>query len=108
MPLVRTPSTPEYDEARNMIGIWMRDPRIRLGPVDALRVFVTLEALWQLEPSKARNLDTAIDAFERHRGKIELAASRKFDDRGPEESEEYHGRPVIVLTTYEFSQLPRD
>ena len=91
-----------------MIGVWMRDPALRLGPVKGIRVFVTLEALWQLQPSKARDLVSGLEIFERSRGKIELAASRKHDERGPEHGEEYEGRPVIVLTTYELSQLPRD
>jgi len=105
---MRTPGTPVHDHARNMIGIWMRDRERRLGPVEGVHVFITLEALWQLEPSKSRDLASALEVFEHHRGKIELAASRKFDDRGPEEDQEHLGRPVIVLTTYELSQLPRD
>src|ERR1700752_3832251 len=103
MPLIRTPSEPTYHEARRMLGVWMRVPNV-IGPVEAVRVFVTLDALWDLEPRQVRDVYSALGIFDRHRGKVDLAGSRKFDDRGPEEGEEHEGRPVIVLTSYELSQ----
>jgi hypothetical protein len=90
-----------------MIGIWMRVPDA-IGPIEGIRVFVTLDALWNLDSSAVRDLYSAVDIFDLHHGKVELAASRKLDDRGPEEGEEHEGRPIIVLTSYELSQLPRE
>ena len=78
------------------------------GPVEGVRVFITLEALWGLEPTQVRDVYAALGIFERNLGRIALAASRKFDDRGPEEGEEHEGRPVVALTTYDLWQLPRD
>jgi Protein of unknown function (DUF1488) len=65
----------------------MRDSALRMEPAEGVRVLVTLEALWQLEASKSPDLPSALDIFERHRGTVELAASRKFDDLGVEEGE---------------------
>lgn len=108
MPLLRTPGEPELDAERSMLGFWMRDPAVPIGPVEGVRVFITLEALWTLEPSRPRDVATAFEIFGRHRGKVELAASRRFDDAsgGPVPDELFDGRPVIVITGYELSQLP--
>ena len=85
----------------------MREPGVT-GPVEGVRVYITLEALWGLEPSQVRDVYAALGIFERNLDRIALAASRKFDDRGPEEGEEHEGQPVVVLTTYDLWQLPRD
>jgi hypothetical protein len=107
MPLIVSQVEPTYDEARRMVGTWMREPGVT-GPVNGVRVYITLEALWGLEPSQTPDVvASALGIFERHVGTIALAASRKFDDRGPEEGEEHKGRPIIVLTTYDLWQLPR-
>jgi hypothetical protein len=107
MPLVLDAIAPDYDESRNMIGVWMRVPGA-IGSVRGVRVFVTLDALWTQEPGSVGDLASALEIFERHSGKIELAASRKFDYQGPEAGEQHEGRPVIVVTTYELWGLPRD
>jgi hypothetical protein len=107
MPLVISSAKPTYEEPRRMVGMWMRVPGV-IGSVNAVRVFITLEALWSLEQSQVRDVYAALATFERNLGRIALAASRKFDDRGPEEGEKYEGQPIVVLTTYELWQLPRD
>ena len=107
MPLLRTPGEPELDEARNMLGFWMREAGA-FGPVEGIRVFVSLEALWTLEPEKERSLSSALDIFARRRGKVELAASNRYDDpAGRPEAEELHeGRPTVVVTTYDLRAVP--
>ena len=98
---------PAFHEARRMVGLWMHDPGV-VGPLRGVRVFVTLEALWTLDPLSVRSVPAALEICEEQKGKIHLAASRKFDNFGPEQSEAHEGRPVIILTTYELDQLPRD
>jgi len=107
MPLVISSIDPTYDDSRRMVGVWMRAPGA-IGLVNGIRVFITLEALCVLEPSQVRDVNVALGIFEGNLSRIVLAASRKFDDRGPEEGEEYEGRPVIALTTYDLWQLPRE
>src|SRR5690349_5408320 len=90
-----------------MVGLWMRDPDV-VDPLQGVRVFVTLEALWTLDPLSVRDVPAALEIYEEQRGKIHLAASRKFDYSGPEQGEAHESRPVIILTTYDLDQLPRD
>jgi hypothetical protein len=99
MPLLHTPGEPELDEVRNMLGFWMREPRT--GPIQGVRVFVTLGALMC-------DAISAIEIFKQRRAMIELAASRRFDDPigRPEEAEQYEGRPVVVVTTDDLANLP--
>lgn len=108
MPLLSTPGDPELDEARNMLGFWMREAGA-FGPVEGVRVFVTLGALWGIERDNAHDVETALAIFSRHRGKIEAAASRRFDDPSgrPEEKELHDGRPVVVVTTDDLANMPR-
>jgi hypothetical protein len=107
MPLAPSEIAPNFDDARKMVGLWMRDPDI-IGPLQGVRVFATLDALWTLDPLSVRDVPAALEICEEQRGKIHLAASRKFDYSGPEEGEAHEGRPVIILTTYDLDQLPRD
>src|ERR1041385_3204429 len=106
MPLAPSNIAPIFDEVRTMVGLWMRDPDI-VGPVQGVRVFVTLDALWNLDPLSLRDVPAALVICEEQKGRIQIAAGRKYDYSGPEEGEEHEGRPVIVLTSYDFNQLPR-
>ena len=54
MPLVISSVEPTYDDARRMVGVWIRAPGA-IGLVNGIRVFITLEALWVLEPSQVRD-----------------------------------------------------
>jgi len=107
MPLFASNIEPVFDEARKMVGLWMRDPD-GVGSLHGVRVLVTLEALWTLDPMSLRSVPAALEICEEQSSRIHLAASRKFDDAagGPVEGMEYEGRPVIVLTTYDLDQLP--
>lgn len=98
---------PTFDESRGMLGAWARVPDV-VGPVEGVRVFVTLDALWTMEPSAVRDLSSALAIFGKRKGRVQLAASMKFDHSGPEEDDRHDGRPVIVLTTYDFDMLPSD
>jgi hypothetical protein len=48
-----------YDESRRAIGLWMRD-----SDNQPVRIFVTCEGLWQLDPSQVRDLHTAFKFFD--------------------------------------------
>ena len=78
------------------IGFWM----IVKGatPIKPVRVFVSYEALAQLDPFDIRDLASAFEHFERFRARIEAAASDKFDRHGPD-ADKYEGMPTIRLTT---------
>ena len=55
MPLLASNITPGFDEARKMIGLWTRYPGV-VGLLKGVRVFVTLEALWTLDPLSVRDV----------------------------------------------------
>jgi hypothetical protein len=78
------------------IGFWM----IVKGsiPIQPVRVFVSYEALAQLDPFDIRDFAAAFDHFDRFRARVEAAASDKFDRDGPD-AEKYEGMPTIRLTT---------
>ncbi|RXH28933.1 hypothetical protein XH99_14070 [Bradyrhizobium nanningense] len=62
------------------IGFWMIVKGAR--PIRPVRVFVSYEALAQLDPFDIRDLASAFEHFERFRARIEAAASDKFDRDG--------------------------
>ncbi len=68
------------------------------SPVQPVRVFVSYEALAQLDPSNVHDLAAAFEHFDRFRNRIESAASDKFDRAGPD-PEKYEGMPTILLPT---------
>ena len=78
------------------IGFWMTVKGAT--PVKPVRVFISYEALAQLDPFDIRDLASAFEHFERFRARIETAASDKFDRHGPD-AEKYEGMPTIRLTT---------
>jgi hypothetical protein len=78
------------------IGFWMTVKGA--VPVRPVRVFVSYEALADLDPSKIRNLSAAFEHFERFRTRIEAAASAKFDLDGPD-AEKYEGVPTVRVNT---------
>ena len=110
MPLLRTLGDAELDEARSMLGFWMRDPKVAIGPVEAVRVFVSLDALWQMSSSAARDVYSAVEIFDVQRGRIELAASRRYDNPTgrPEEGERHGGKPIVVITSDDLASIPRE
>jgi hypothetical protein len=82
------------------IGFWMAVEGA--GPITPIRVFVTYEALAQLDPSQLRDAHGAFETFDKHRSQIEAAASRKFDADEPD-GDTYDGQPIVTLR---FDDLP--
>jgi hypothetical protein len=73
------------------IGFWMTVKGA--VPVRPVRVFVSHEALADLDPSNIRDLAAAFEHFDRFRSRVEAAASDKFDRDGPD-AEKYEGMPT--------------
>jgi Protein of unknown function (DUF1488) len=80
-----------FDEDRKAIGFWMRD-----NDNQGVRIFVTCEGLWQLDPSQVRDLPTAFKQFDALRSHIEQVASDRHA-RGEPFDGEHEGRPVMIL-----------
>jgi hypothetical protein len=78
------------------IGFWMTVKGA--NPIQPVRVFVSYEALAQLDPYDIRDFAAAFEHFNRFRTRIEAAASEKFDRAGFD-GEKYEGVPTIRLTT---------
>jgi hypothetical protein len=78
------------------IGFWMTVKGAI--PVQPVRVFVSYEALAQLDPLDIRDFAAAFQHFDRFRTRIETAASEKFDREGPD-PEKYEGMPTVRLTS---------
>ena len=70
-------------------------------PVQPVYVFVSYEALADLDPTNVRDLPAAFEHFDRYRSRIEAAASDKFDRDGPD-AEKYAGMPTVRLTSMDL------
>jgi Protein of unknown function (DUF1488) len=77
------------------IGFWMSVKGSH--PIQPVRVFVSFEALAELEPTDIRDLAAVFDHFDKFRARIESAASEKFDRDGPD-AEKYEGVQTVRLT----------
>ena len=66
--------------------------------IQVVRVFVSYEALADLDPANVRDLPAAFEHFDKFRARIEAAASDKFDRDGPG-AEKYARLPTIRLTS---------
>jgi hypothetical protein len=77
------------------VGFWMTVKGAI--PIQPVRVFVSYEALAQLDPFDIRDLAAAFEHFDRFRARIEAAAGDKFDRDGPD-AEKYEGMLTIRLT----------
>jgi hypothetical protein len=95
MPLTATDVRRSVDDNRKAIGVWMRDEG--QTPV---RVFVTYEALWQSEPSKPRDVFSAIDIFDAGQKRFEELASERYDANVPDEGT-HENQPFIVLRAHD-------
>jgi hypothetical protein len=80
-----------FDEDHKAIGFWMRD-----SDNLPVRIFVTYEGLWQLDPSQVRDLDTAFKRFAALRSHIEKAASNLHAKGDPYDGE-HEGWPMMIL-----------
>jgi hypothetical protein len=65
-------------------------------PIQPVRVLISYKALSQLDPTNVRDLQGALEIFDRFRSRVESAASRKFDRYGFD-PENYEGVPAIRL-----------
>ena len=68
------------------------------SPIRVVRVFVSYEALADLDPANVRDLPAALEHFDRFRARIEAEASDKFGRDGPG-AEKYARMPTIRLTS---------
>jgi hypothetical protein len=95
MPLISDrKSEPLSHSNSRSIGCWMSvEGRTPTQPV---RVLISYEALSQLDPTNVRDLQGALEIFDRFRSRVESAASRKFDRYGFD-PENYEGVPAIRL-----------
>jgi hypothetical protein len=89
--LTPTDLKPSYDEARSAIGFWMRD-----NDHQPVRICVTCEGLWSLDPHQVRDLDTAFKLFDGLRNHFEEVASLKFANAVPFDGE-HEGQPLMIL-----------
>jgi Protein of unknown function (DUF1488) len=91
MPLIATsrPLTP----VKLGVGCWMAVPET--APAELIWVVATRETLQQLDPSELP--DNHVAVFEKHRAKIEDAASAKFDSEGLDPEDGYEGRRVLMV-----------
>jgi hypothetical protein len=78
------------------VGFWMTVKGV--NPVRPVRVFISYEALADLDPADNRDPAAAFDHFDRFRARIEAAASDKFDRVGSD-AEKYEGMPTVRLIT---------
>ena len=78
------------------IGFWMTVKGA--SRIQVVRVFVSYEALADLDPANVRDLPAAFEHFDKFRARIEAAASDKFDRDGPG-AEKYARLPTIRLTS---------
>jgi Protein of unknown function (DUF1488) len=101
MPLTRTSDHGEPDESRRAIAFWMavEDP----AQDERIRVFVTFEALRELDPSNVPDLFGAMEVFANYRLLIEEVASDKYDSEGEAADEdELEGRFVLFVRAEDF------
>jgi hypothetical protein len=70
------------------------------GDDKPIRVFVSYEALRQLDPSSPPDLFAAMEIFDKHRAVIEKAASNKFDANGADE--QYEGQAALKVVSMDL------
>jgi hypothetical protein len=67
-------------------------------PVRPVRVYVSYEALADIDPDQVRDLDGVLTTFDKNRDRIDRAANAKVD-AGEVEPDLQGGHPVIILRT---------
>lgn len=72
-----------------------------------VRVFVTYEALAQIDPSQIHDLDAALAIFDANRARLENLASIRYDACGADDGE-HEGQPILILRTNEGRQCCAD
>jgi Protein of unknown function (DUF1488) len=94
--LVRALDHRNADFDRRAIGFWMKIEGEE--PVRPVRVYVTYEALADIDPDQVQDLDGALTTFDTNRDRIDMAANSKFD-AGEVESDLHEDQPLIILRT---------
>lgn len=101
MPLMSTGIKEVLDNNRRAIGFWMTVGGRR--PVEAIRVFVTYQALAQLDPSQPEDIFAAIAIFSKNRARIEALASYKYDTEGLDDDGEHEGKPILTVRSEDLA-----
>jgi hypothetical protein len=91
MPLTATGSRAVPHDDRLAVGVWMKDES-----GSPIRVLVTYEGLWQIDPSQVQDVASTLAIFDANRARLENLASSRWDASGAEE-DEYEGQPVVIL-----------
>jgi len=68
------------------------------SPVRPVRVYVSYEALADIDPEQVRDLQGVLATFDTNRDRIDMAANAKFD-AGQVEQDLHEGQLLIILTT---------
>jgi hypothetical protein len=97
MPLTGTGMKPTADRGRKAIGIWMENER-----GSAVRVFISYEALADMDPSQIRDPDAALTIFNANRARLENLASARCDAEGTDECE-HEGQPILILRSTDIA-----
>jgi len=98
MPLTTTDQPGVPDDGRRAISFWMI-----IEGASPVRVFVTYEALWKIDPSHPRDVSGAIGIFNENRKRIEAAASHKWDANGIDDGQ-YEGRPILIVRSEDLPE----
>jgi hypothetical protein len=99
MSLITTGMPGQLDDDRKAIGFWMTVEGV--SPVAPIRVFVTYQALAQIEPSRLQDRPAAIEIFNDNRAVIEAAASNKCEAKGVDDGE-YDGQPLLMVRAHDL------
>ena len=92
--LVRTLDHRNIDSTRRAIGFWMA---VEVeSPVRPVRVYVSYEALADIDPEQVRDLQGVVATFDTNRDRIDMAANAKFD-AGQVEQDLHDGQLLIIL-----------
>jgi len=103
MPLMSTGIKEMLNNNRRAIGFWMTVGGRR--PIEVIRVFVTYQALAQLDPSQPEDIFAAIAIFGKNRTQIEAAASYKYDTEGLDDNGEHEGKPILTVHSEDLAEL---
>ena len=99
MPLSATHLPAVPDDYHKAIGFWMTDAKTD----SPIRVFVTYEALWQMDPSQVQDVASAVATCKANRARLEEHASGKFDADGVNDGQ-YKGQPILLLRSMDLTQ----
>jgi hypothetical protein len=97
--LVRALDHRNVDADHKAIGFWMKVEGEE--PVRPVRVYVTYEALAQIDPEQVPDLHGALTTFDTNRDRIDTTANSRFD-AGEVEPDLHEGQQLIILRTDDF------